>query len=62
MLELSKKVLEKVSYDRFLFRKELKKAIKWVKRDELMALYGWCLISYGHLYKDVISDCFNQVA
>ncbi len=62
MLELSKKVLEKVSFDRLLFRKELKKAIKWVNKDERLALYGWCLLTYGHLYKDVISDCFSQVA
>jgi hypothetical protein len=61
MLELSKKVLEKVSFDRFLFRKELKKAIKWVSKEERMALQAWCVVTYGHLYNDVIADCFNQV-
>lgn len=60
MLELSKKVLEKVSFDRKLFRKELRKAIKWVKKDEVMALQAWCIVTYGHLYSDVIMDCFAQ--
>ncbi len=62
MLELSKKVLEKVSFDRFLFRKELKKAIKWVSKEERFALQAWCIVTYGDLYSDVILDCFGQLA
>ena len=31
MLELCKEILTKVSFDRYLFQKELKKAIKWIK-------------------------------
>ena len=62
MLELSKKVLEKVSFDRFLFRKELKKAIKWVSKEERLALQAWCIVTYGDLYNDVILDCFGQLA
>jgi hypothetical protein len=61
MLELSKKVLEKVSFDRLLFRKELRKAIRWVTKEERLALQAWCLVTYGHMYKDVILESFNQV-
>ncbi|NNC82084.1 MAG: hypothetical protein HKN79_00765 [Flavobacteriales bacterium] len=61
MLELSKKVLDKVSFDRLLFRKELHKAIKWVTKEERLALQAWCLVTYGHMYKDVILESFNQV-
>lgn len=61
MLELSKKVLEKVSFDRLLFRKELNKAIKWTNKEERIALYSWCIVTYGHLYSDVIMESFGQL-
>ncbi len=31
MFELSKNILEKVSFDKALFRKELTKAMQWLK-------------------------------
>ena len=34
MFELSKNILEKVSFDKTLFRKELIKAVHWLKPDE----------------------------
>jgi hypothetical protein len=61
MLELSKKVLEKVSFDRSLFHKELRKAIRWVSKEDVVLLQVWCLTAYGHLYGDVISDCFSTL-
>lgn len=59
MYEFSKQVLQKVSFDRSLFSKELKKAIKWVKKDELTLLKAWCLATFGHMYRDVIMDAFE---
>ncbi len=60
MLEFCKKVLEKVSFDKNLFKKELMKAIKWVKTDELEVLKRWCLIKFGSLYRSLIEDSFQQ--
>lgn len=60
MLEFCKKVLEKVSFDRHLFNKELQKAIKWVKTDELEVLRRWCLIKFGNLYRQLIEDSFQK--
>lgn len=62
MFELSKQILEKVSFDKSLFRKELNKAIKWVKPDEALLLKAWCLATFGHLYRDIIIDTFESVA
>jgi hypothetical protein len=62
MFELSKKILERVSFDRVLFRKELMKAIHWLKPDEKLLLQVWCLSTFGHMYKDVILDVFRGVA
>ncbi len=48
MFDLSKKVLEKVSFDRTLFRKELIKAINWIKPHEKTLLKVWCLATFGN--------------
>jgi hypothetical protein len=62
MYEMSKKILERVSFDRALFSKELMKALKWLKPDEKLLLKVWCLSTFGHTYKDVILDAFRNVA
>jgi len=59
MLELSKTILSKISFDRYLFKKELKKARKWLKPNEVLVLKVWCLAQFGHLYKDVILEVFD---
>lgn len=61
MFELSKNILEKVSFDKTLFRKELMKAVRWLKPDEKMLLMVWCISTYGNQYKDVISEVFKNV-
>jgi hypothetical protein len=61
MFEFSKKILEKVSFDRALFYKELVKTLKWIRPDEKMLLYAWCIANFGHLYKDQIMDAFKLV-
>jgi len=60
MFEMSKKILEKVSFDRALFYKELVKTIKRLKPDEKMLLKVWCLTNFGHLYRDIILDAFKH--
>jgi len=61
MFELSKNILEKVSFDKALFRKELAKAVKWLKPDEKTLLKVWCLGTFGHLYKNEIMEVFKSV-
>lgn len=61
MFEYSKEILTKVSFDRTLFKKELRKAIKWLKVDERKMLMIWCLATFGNKYSDVISQAFRQV-
>ncbi|MES2591807.1 MAG: hypothetical protein V4608_07980 [Bacteroidota bacterium] len=61
MFELSKNILEKVSFDKTLFRKELTKAVKWLKPDEKMLLMVWCIATFGHKYKDEITEVYKNV-
>jgi TRAP-type uncharacterized transport system substrate-binding protein len=59
MIEFSKEVLQKVSFDKLLFRKELIKARKWVGQHDQLVLKAWCLATFGHMYKDVIMEVFR---
>lgn len=61
MVELTKKILTKVSFDAFLFQKELLKALKWIKdQEEINKLYEWVLLEFGHKYPSIISLVFNR--
>lgn len=62
MLEFCKKILTNVSFDRFLFTKELRKSLKWINKDERKQLKEWCTNQYGNLYGDVINSTFLIVA
>lgn len=48
MLEYSKEILEKVSFDSELFQKELKKALKILSPDEVRELMRWCKMHFTH--------------
>ncbi|MCK5338365.1 MAG: hypothetical protein KAJ50_06125 [Bacteroidales bacterium] len=61
MLEYTKLILRKVSFSRELFGKELKKSAKWLKKDEILLLQAWCLLTFGDKYGDVIHDVFLQI-
>lgn len=58
MFEMSKMILQRVSFDKKLFRKELVKALKWLKQEEKTLLYAWCLSQFG-IYRDVILEVFR---
>ena len=62
MLEFCKSVLSKVSFDRALFAKELKKSVRWLKKSEIQNLKDWCLNRYGEVYGDVILSIFSNQA
>lgn len=61
MFELSKNILEKVSFDKTLFRKELVKAVKWLKPEEKSLLMIWCLATFGHRYRDIIMEVYKNI-
>lgn len=60
MLEYSKTVLEKVSFNRELFRKELQKSKQVLKEDEIELLQTWCRISFTDKYPDIIGEVFDS--
>ena len=58
MLEFKKRVLLKVSFDLFLFEKELRKAYEWLTEVELEKLKIWCYRNFGDLYKPILDKVF----
>lgn len=59
MLEYTKMILQKVSFSPALFGKELGKSLKWLQQDEIRALKSWCMMTFGDIYQDIISDTFQ---
>jgi len=58
MLNYVKTILSKVSFDKALFEKELRKAISMLVPVEVSELKKWCIEKFGHLYRRIISKCF----
>lgn len=61
MLEFSKKILSKVSFDKKLFKKELRKSISWVSKKEVITLKIWSLTTFSQ-YKQTILEVFDQIS
>lgn len=55
MLEYVKTILNKVSFDRKLFEKELVKAIKVLIQSELRELKKWCYDQFGDIYYSILN-------
>ncbi|MDZ4205493.1 MAG: hypothetical protein U1C46_11840 [Bacteroidales bacterium] len=62
MLEYTKTVLQKVSFSRELFAKELHKSVQWLKKEELVLLQAWCLITFSDTYSDIIKELFRNIS
>ena len=59
MLHFCKTILQKVSFDKTLFKKELQKSAILVNIDERIVLKIWCLMTFAN-YKDVILEVFEN--
>lgn len=59
MVELSKKILMKVSFDPHLFQKELSKALRWITDgEEINKLKEWCHKEFGRKYPLILQKAF----
>ena len=60
MLEHQKIVLNAVSDDLHLFKKELTKSIKWLNQTEQRELCRWIDIEFFHSHKKIAQEVFNS--
>lgn len=62
MLDFTKKILRGVSFDAFLFQKELNKALKWITdTEEIKRFQEWCITEFGTKYPVIIKKAFAQL-
>ena len=61
MLEYTKTILKKVSFDRNLFEKELIKSIKLLVANELKEFKAWCYDQFGHIYSAVLNKHLSNI-
>ncbi len=61
MLDHQKSILEQLSYDKDLFRKEIVKSFRWLKSYEILKLHAWLTDKYGQSHSDVIKDVFQYI-
>ena len=61
MLEFTKKILSKVSFDKTLFKKELTKSARWLSKEEVITLKIWALTTFSQ-YKNTILEVFDQIS
>ena len=61
MLEFSKKILQKVSFDKVLFKKELLKSVRWLNKKEIIILKIWALASFSQ-HKNTILEVFEKLS
>ena len=61
MLEYFKVILRKVSFDRSLFEKELRKAISRLVEPELSELKAWCFKNFSVRYRIILKNCFQSL-
>jgi hypothetical protein len=60
MLEYIKTILQKVSFDRALFEKELRKALEMLPTDDIKLLRDWCYDQFGKIYGAILNKCFAK--
>ena len=60
MLEFSKKILSKVSFDKILFKKELRKSVSWMSKKDIIHLKVWTLTTFSQ-YKNTILEVFDNI-
>ena len=58
MLEYVKTILLKVSFDKQLFEKELKKALGSLLDEEIDDLRNWCYAQFSDIHPRVLERCF----
>ena len=61
MLDYVKMILLKVSFNKVLFEKELRKALKMLVPMEVPDFRAWCYQQFARIYRRVLKRVFNSL-
>jgi hypothetical protein len=59
MLDYVKLILQKVSFDKYLFERELSKSMKTLLSEDVLELKRWCYEQFGESYVSILNQYFN---
>ena len=62
MLDYVKIILLKVSFNKALFEKELRKALKVLVPDEVPDFRTWCYQQFSRIYRRVLKRVFGELS
>jgi hypothetical protein len=62
MLDHQQIILNQISHDKELFRKEIVKSFKWLKSYEIIMLRRWLKENFYKTHADVIHEVFEDIA
>ena len=60
MLDYVKMILLKVSFNKVLFEKELRKSLKMLVPNEVPDFRNWCYQQFARLYRKVLKRAFSS--
>ena len=61
MLDYAKIILLKVSFNKALFEKELRKALKMLMPTEVPDFRSWCYQEFARVYRKVLKRVFGNL-
>ena len=59
MLDYVKIILQKVSFNEYLFEKELGKSLKSLLSEDVLELKRWCYDHFSDSYLQILNQYFN---
>jgi hypothetical protein len=59
MLEYVKTILQKVSFNKYLFERELRKGIRYLMPTEIEEFKIWCYESFGPSHQPILNRYFS---
>ncbi|MCC5946286.1 MAG: hypothetical protein JJT94_15245 [Bernardetiaceae bacterium] len=62
MLEYQKMIIDKVSFCKELFEKELRKSVARLSAEEVESLRYWAYQRYGNSHYEILQACFQEDA
>ena len=62
MLDYVKMILTKVSFNKVLFEKELRKSLKMLLPAEVPDFRSWCYRQFARLYRRVLKRVFAELS
>jgi hypothetical protein len=62
MLDYVKMILLKVSFNKALFEKELRKSLRMLLPAELPDFQAWCYQQFARIYRKILKRVFSELA